>query len=169
MTTRDTSRTILHLDLDAFYCTVEERRDPALRGMAFAVGGAADGRGVVASCSYEARRFGVRSAMPMGRARTLCPHLRCLPTDFSAYRSASAQVMERLRALTPRVEQISIDEAFLDVSALPEPSLTLARRLQEQIQTEMELACSLGIAANKLVAKIATDAGKAAVTSGRSP
>ena len=163
------THTILHLDLDAFYCTVEEQREPALRGTAFAVGGAADGRGVVASCSYEARRFGVRSAMPMARARILCPHLLCLPTDFSAYRAASAQVMDRLRALTPRLEQISIDEAFLDVTDLPEPGITLARRLQTQIHTELGLACSLGIAANKLVAKIATDVGKGAVTSGRSP
>lgn len=162
-------RTILHLDLDAFYCTVEEQKDPALRGTAFAVGGAAEGRGVVSSCSYEARRFGVRSAMPMGRARTLCPHLRCLPTDFPAYRAASTQVMDRLRAVTPRLEQISIDEAFLDVTALPEPGRVLAQRLQQQIHDELGLACSLGIAASKLVAKIATDVGKAAVNSGRSP
>ena len=162
-------RTILHLDLDAFYCTVEEQRDPALRGTAFAVGGAAEGRGVVSSCSYEARRFGVRSAMPMGRARTLCPHLRCLPTNFPAYRAASAQVMDRLRAVTPRLEQISIDEAFLDVTALPEPGRVIAQRLQQQIHAELGLACSLGIAASKLVAKIATDVGKAAVNSGCSP
>jgi len=162
-------RTILHLDLDAFYCTVEERRNPALRGTAFAVGGAADGRGVVSSCSYEARRFGVRSAMPMGRARTLCPHLRCLPTCFPAYRAASTQVMDRLRAVTPRLEQISIDEAFLDVTALPESGRVIARRLQRQILGELGLACSLGIAPSKLVAKIATDVGKAAVNSGCSP
>ena len=169
MMTERPTRTILHLDLDAFYCTVEEQRDPALRGTAFAVGGAADGRGVVSSCSYEARRFGVRSAMPMGRARTLCPHLRCLPTDFPAYRAASAQVMDRLRAVTPRLEQISIDEAFLDVTALPEPGRVIAERLQRQILGELGLACSLGIAASKLVAKIATDAGKAAVNSGHAP
>lgn len=164
-----TARTILHLDLDAFYCAVEEKRDPALRGVAFAVGGVADGRGVVSSCSYEARRFGVRSAMPMGRARALCPHLLCLPTHFSDYRAASAQVMARLRAVTPLVEQISIDEAFLDVTACLEPSLTLARRLQKQIWNELGLSCSLGIAANKLVAKIATDAGKSGVNTGASP
>ena len=169
MMTERSYRTILHLDLDAFYCTVEEQRDPTLRGTAFAVGGAAEGRGVVSSCSYEARRFGVRSAMPMARARTLCPHLLCLPTNFPAYRAASEQVMDRLRALTPRLEQISIDEAFLDVTALPQTGRLLAQTLQTQIHTELGLACSLGIAASKLVAKIATDVGKSSVTSGRSP
>ena len=162
-------RTILHLDLDAFYCAVEEKRDPSLRGVAFAVGGAADGRGVVSSCSYEARRFGVRSAMPMGRARGLCPHLLCLPTHFPEYRAASEQVMARLRAVTPQVEQISIDEAFLDVTDCAEPGLSVAQRLQKQIWDELGLSCSLGIASNKLVAKIATDAGKSRVTSGASP
>ena len=169
MTMRLPPRTILHLDLDAFYCAVEEKHDPSLRGVAFAVGGAPDGRGVVASCSYEARRFGVRSAMPMGRARSLCPHLRCLPTNFIAYRTASAQVMTRLHAVTPFVEQISIDEAFLETSAVPEPGLLLARSLQQQIWNELGLSCSLGIAANKLVAKIATDVGKGGVTTGVSP
>ncbi|BDI34520.1 DNA polymerase IV [Capsulimonas corticalis] len=162
-------RTILHLDLDAFYCAVEERRDPSLRGKAFAVGGSPDGRGVVASCSYEARRYGVRSAMPMGRARGLCPGLLCLPCDFSAYRAASAEVMARVRGVTPLVEQISIDEAFMDVSALREPGIQIARRLQDEIRNELGLSCSLGIATNKLVAKIATDVGKMRVGTGASP
>lgn len=162
-------RTILHLDLDAFYCAVEEGRDPKLRGTAFAVGGAAEGRGVVCSCSYAARQWGVRSAMPMGRARALCPGLRCLPADFPAYRAASARVMERLRALTPRVEQISIDEAFLDVSDLGVPGREIALTLQARMRDELGLSCSLGLASNKLVAKIATDAGKAAVRTGASP
>ncbi|MEO7719264.1 MAG: DNA polymerase IV [Capsulimonas sp.] len=162
-------RTILHLDLDAFYCSVEERRDPTLRGKAFAVGGSPDGRGVVASCSYEARRYGVRSAMPMGRARGLCPGLLCLPTDFDAYRKASTEVMARVRAVTPWVEQISVDEAFLDVSELGEPGVQIARRLQDEILNELGLSCSLGIATNKLVAKIATDVGKMRVGTGASP
>ena len=162
-------RAILHLDLDAFYCAVEEGRDPSLSGVAFAVGGAAEGRGVVCSCSYAARQWGVRSAMPMGRARALCPGLRCLPADFPAYRAASARVMERLRALTPHVEQISIDEAFLDVSALGAPGRDVALSLQAQMRDELGLSCSLGLASNKLVAKIATDAGKAAVRTGASP
>lgn len=154
------SRTILHLDLDAFYCSVEEGRDPALRGKAFAVGGSPDGRGVVSSCSYEARRFGVRSALPMGQARALCPHLICRPTDFPAYRAASAQVMALLHAVTPCVEQISIDEAFLDVSGLPRTGRDIACDLQSQVYTRLGLSCSLGIASNKLVAKVATDVGK---------
>ena len=162
-------RTILHLDLDAFYCAVEERRDPSLRGLAFAVGGPAEGRGVVASCSYAARRFGVRSAMPVARALALCPHLIALRADFPAYRAASTQVMARLHTLTPLIEQISIDEAFLDVSALDLPGEALAHGLQETIWRELDLSCSLGVASNKLVAKIATDAGKAAGGTGASP
>ncbi len=165
MPTTSSTRTILHLDLDAFYCSVEEGRDPALRGKAFAVGGSPDGRGVVSSCSYEARRFGIRSALPMGQARALCPHLICLPTDFLAYRAASAQVMSLLHAVTPRVEQISIDEAFLDVSAFPSTGMEIAGMdiacdLQNQVHTRLGLSCSLGIAANKLVAKVATDVSK---------
>ena len=156
-------RTIIHLDLDAFFCAVEEQRDPALRGKAFAVGGRAEGRGVVSSCSYAARQFGVRSAMPMARAVALCSGLIVVPPNFDAYREASAKVMARLHAFTPLVEQISIDEAFLDVSALGDSGETLARRLQTQIATELDLACSLGVASNKLVAKIATDFGKSAV------
>lgn len=153
-------RTIIHLDLDAFFCAVEEQHDPELRGKAFAVGGRAEGRGVVSSCSYAARLFGVRSAMPMARAAALCPGLLTIPPNFAAYRAASAAVMERLHALTPLVEQLSIDEAFLDVTALNETGEALARRLQAQIAVELDLACSLGVATNKLVAKIATDVGK---------
>lgn len=155
------SRTILHLDLDAFFCAVEELRDPALRGKAFAVGGQPETRGVVASCSYAARRHGVRSAMPMSRALRLCPGLLVVRPRHGAYHEASQQVMERLHALTELVEQISIDEAFLDLTALPEPGEVIARRLQARIRAELELPCSLGVASNKLVAKIATDVGKA--------
>jgi DNA polymerase-4 len=153
-------RTIIHLDLDAFFCAVEEQRDPALRGLPFAVGGTPERRGVVASCSYPARAFGVRSAMPMSRAITLCPDLIVVAPHFADYRAASAQVMERLHALTPQVEQLSIDEAFLDVSDQAAPGATLAQQLQATIADELGLACSLGVATNKLVAKIATDVGK---------
>jgi DNA polymerase-4 len=155
-------RTIIHLDLDAFFCAVEELRNPALRGRAFAVGGRPEERGVVSSCSYPARRLGVHSAMPMSQAQRLCPGLLIVPPDHRAYRTTSRQVMARLHALTPLVEQISIDEAFLDVSDLAEPGETLARRLQATIRTELGLPCSLGVAANKLVAKIASSVGKAA-------
>jgi DNA polymerase-4 len=154
-------RKIIHLDLDAFFCSVEERRKPDLRGRAFAVGGVPDQRGVVSSCSYAARQKGVRSAMPMAQALRLCPGLTIVDPDHKAYSQASHQVMERLRQVTPLLEQISIDEAFLDVSDLPEEAESIARRLQAQIRNELELPCSLGIATNKLVAKIATDKGKA--------
>jgi DNA polymerase-4 len=162
-------RKILHLDLDAFFCAVEEQHDPALRGKPFAVGGRPDERGVVASCSYAARALGVRSAMPMARAIKLCPHLIIVGSHHRAYGRVSEQVMERLHALSPLVEQISIDEAFIDVSDLPDTAETLARQLQAKIRTELSLPCSLGVAANKLVAKIATDVGKAAVRTGDYP
>ncbi len=154
------TRKILHLDLDAFFCAVEELQDPSLRGIPFAVGGKPDQRGVVSSCSYAARRFGVRSALPMSQAMRLCPNLLIRPPQFKAYREASEQVMTRLNNLTPFVEQISIDEAFMDVTMLPESAEVIARRLQAQINTELGLPCSLGIATNKLVAKIANNIGK---------
>jgi len=162
-------RTIIHLDLDAFFCAVEEQRDPSLRGKPFAVGGRPESRGVVSSASYAARQFGVRSAMPMARAVRLCPDLLVVPSNFSAYRAASQQVMERLHRLTPLVEQISIDEAFLDVTALGEPGDVLAAQLQATIRDDLALSCSLGVATNKLVAKVATDVGKSLVRSGKIP
>lgn len=158
-------RKILHLDLDAFFCAVEEQRDPSLRGKPFAVGGRPEQRGVVAACSYPARHFGVHSAMPMSRAVRLCPNLIIIPHNFEAYHAASRQVMARLHELTPLVEQLSIDEAFLDVSDLPEPGEVIARRLQARIRDELGLPCSLGVATNKLVAKIANDVGKGEVKS----
>ncbi len=154
-------RKILHLDLDAFFCAVEELRDPSLRGRPFAVGGKPEERGVVASCSYAARRFGVRSAMPMSRALKACPGLLVIPGRHRNYHEASERVMARVRGLTPLVEQISIDEAFLDVSDLPQPPEALARQVQADIRQAINLPCSLGAATNKLVAKIATDVGKA--------
>src|SRR5436190_7907122 len=166
---RAVSRTIIHLDLDAFFCAVEEQRDPSLRGKPFAVGGRPESRGVVSSASYAARQFGVRSAMPMARAVRLCPDLIIVSPNFSAYRAASQQVMERLHRLTPLVEQISIDEAFLDVTALDEPGEALAAQLQTTIRDELALSCSLGVASNKLVAKVATDVGKSLVRSGKMP
>lgn len=170
------ARTIIHVDLDAFFCSVEEQRDPSLKGKAFAVGGRPEARGVVASCSYAARAFGVHSAMSMAAARRQCPHLLIVPPRFSEYRAASQRVMTLLRGWTSQLEQISIDEAFLDVSELvaQEPQAedlgrTLALRLQRQVREELALSCSLGVASNKLVAKIATDYGKAAARNGLSP
>jgi DNA polymerase-4 len=153
-------RTILHLDLDAFFCAVEETRNPELRGKAFAVGGKPDERGVVASCSYAARRMGVRSAMPMAKALRLSPGLIIVSSRHPVYREVSRQVMERLHDVTALAEQISIDEAFLDISDVREEPKTIARNLQARIRVELQLPCSIGIASNKLVAKIATEIGK---------
>lgn len=156
------TRKIIHLDLDAFFCAVEELRDPALRGKPFAVGGRPESRGVVASCSYPARRLGVRSAMPMGQALRLCPALLVVPARHREYAAMSRRVMAILQRLTPLVEQISIDEAFLDVTDHSEDAPVLAVDLQRVIRHELGLPVSLGVATNKLVAKIANNVGKAA-------
>jgi DNA polymerase-4 len=162
-------RKILHLDLDAFFCAVEEQRDGSLRGLPFAVGGRPEDRGVVASCSYAARRYGVHSALPMSQALRLCPPLRIVPANHRAYGRTSRRVMACLHDLTSLVEQLSIDEAFLDVTRLSEPAAAIARQLQRRIQQELQLPCSLGVATNKLVAKIANNVGKAAAQSGDYP
>jgi DNA polymerase IV len=156
------ARKILHLDLDAFFCAVEELHNPALVGCAFAVGGRPEERGVVASCSYPARRRGVHSAMPMSQALRACPGLLVVPVRHRLYRTMSQRVMERVHRLTAQVEQISIDEAFVDLSARAEEPEALARLLQQSIRTELGLPCSLGVATNKLVAKIANTVGKGA-------
>lgn len=154
------SRTILHLDLDAFYCSVEEIQNPSLRGKPFAVGGKPNERGVVASCSYAARAVGVRSAMPMSRAVQLCRQLIIVPGRHRLYGEYSEKVMSKLHNLTPLVEQISIDEAFLDITDMREDPTRTALDLQAAIKNELHLPSSIGIASNKLVAKIATEVGK---------
>ena len=148
------------MDLDAFFCAVEESQNPALRGKPFAVGGKPNERGVVASCSYAARRLGIRSAMPMSKAIRLCGTLIIVPARHRLYSEASKKVMDKLHDLTPLVEQISIDEAFLDISDLPNDPARLALDLQAGIRDELHLPSSIGIASNKLVAKIATEVGK---------
>jgi DNA polymerase-4 len=153
-------RKILHLDLDAFFCAVEAQENSNLRGKPFAVGGRPDQRGVVASCSYEARRFGIRSAMPMAQAVRLCPELIIIPQSRGLYQKASRAVMAHLHDLTPLVEQLSIDEAFLDVTMLRESAASVAEKLQAAINDDPGLPCSLGVASNKLVAKIANTIGK---------
>ena len=162
-------RKILHLDLDAFFCAVEELRDPELKGKPFAVGGSPDGRGVVASCSYPARQFGVHSAMPMAQAVRCCPDLLVVSHGHGMYGEYSRQVMTKLQALSPLVEQLSIDEAFIDVSDLADDPADIARRVQATINQELKLPCSLGVAANKLVAKIANDVGKSQKRTGDYP
>jgi len=162
-------RKILHLDLDAFFCSVEENNDPSLRGKPFAVGGRPDQRGVVASCSYAARLHGVHSAMPMSQAKRICPELIIVSGRHGDYGKISHQVMDYLKTLTPLLEQVSIDEAFLDLSDLPEPGEELAKSIQQYIQDHFQLPCSIGVATNKLVAKVATDVGKAAKRSASPP
>ena len=162
-------RQIIHFDLDAFFCAVEERADPSLKGVPFAVGGSPEGRGVVSSCSYAARVFGIHSAMPMAQAIKRCPKLLVLSSNFKDYRLASHQVMEKLHALTPLVEQVSIDEAFLDLTDITGNIEEIGRKLQREILTDLGLPNSLGIASNKLVAKIATDVGKSRGPKGKPP
>ncbi len=154
------TRKILHLDLDAFFCAVEEQLNPALRGKAIAVGGKPNERGVVASASYPARKYGVRSAMPMSQALRLCPHLIVVGQTRGVYSERSRAVMEILRDTAPYVEPLSIDEAFLDVTILPEPIFNIAQALQKRINDVLDLPCSLGGATNKLVAKTANTVGK---------
>ena len=153
-------RKIIHLDLDAFFCAVEELKDPSLAGKAFAVGGTPGHRGVIASCSYPARLKGVHSAMPTGQALSLCPELLLVSSNFGDYSAKSKEVMEILHQLSGLVEQISVDEAFVDVTDLPQDVETIARDLQARVKKETGLPCSIGAASNKLVAKIATDTGK---------
>ena len=145
--------------MDAFYASVEQRDDAALRGRPVAVGGRPDQRGVVAAASYEARTFGVRSAMPMARAVRLCPELVIVHPDFERYRQVSRQVMELLRACTPLVEPLSLDEAYLDVTEnnWNEPLATnVAKRLKREIREATHLTASAGVAPNKFLAKIAS-------------
>ena len=152
-------RRIVHLDMDAFYASVEQRDDPALRGRPVAVGGRPESRGVVAAASYEARVFGVRSAMPMARAVRLCPDLVIVRPDFERYRRVSGQVMEILRSCTPLVEPLSLDEAYLDVTenAWGEAyGSRVAKRLKSSIREQTGLTASAGVAPNKFLAKIAS-------------
>ena len=147
------------MDMDAFYASVEQRDDPQLRGKPVAVGGRPESRGVVAAASYESRAFGVRSAMPMSRALRLCPGLVIVHPNFEKYRRVSNQVMDILRACTPLVEPLSLDEAYLDVSqnAWGEPlGREVAKRLKAQIRDATGLTASAGVAPNKFLAKIAS-------------
>lgn len=153
-------RKILHVDLDAFFCSVEELLDPSLKGKVFATGGTSDGRGVVTSCSYAARLHGVHSAMPMKKATRMCPGLITVRGHYEYYSKYSKRVMDILQNITPLVEMISIDEAFLDVSDLPQQPKNIALDIQMKIRKETGLPCSIGAASNKLVAKIATNIGK---------
>jgi DNA polymerase-4 len=152
-------RRIVHIDMDAFYASVEQRDDPRLRGRPVAVGGRPESRGVVAAASYEARAFGVRSAMPTARALRLCPELVLVPPDFARYRAVSQQVFAILRECTPLVEPLALDEAYLDVTdnLWGEPlGMNVARRLKARIRGATGLTASAGVAPNKFLAKIAS-------------
>jgi DNA polymerase IV len=152
-------RRILHIDMDAFYASVEQRDNPSLKGKPVAVGGSPEGRGVVAAASYEARAFGVRSAIPMARAVRLCPHLVIVRPDFTKYKAASQAVFDIFRSVTPLVEGLSLDEAYLDVTenSWGEPlGRVVAQRIKAEIRQVTGLTASAGVAPNKFLAKIAS-------------
>ncbi len=153
-------RKIIHMDLDAFFCAVEELKNPSLKNKPFAVGGSPTGRGVIASCSYAARKMGIHSAMPTAQALRLCPELILVSSRHREYSQKSKMVMEILADFTPQMEQISVDEAFLDVSDIQKESYAIALDIQLKIDLETGLPASFGVATNKLVAKIANDYGK---------
>lgn len=153
-------RKIIHMDLDAFFCAVEELKNPNLKDKPFAVGGSPTGRGVIASCSYAARKYGIHSAMPTAQALRICPDLLLVSSRHREYSEKSKLVMEILADFTPLMEQISVDEAFLDVSDIQKESQAIALEIQLKIDFETGLPASFGVASNKLVAKIANDYGK---------
>jgi DNA polymerase-4 len=153
-------RLIAHLDLDAFYATVELRRRPELKGLPVIVAGSGP-RAVVTTASYEARKFGVGSAMPAARARRLCPDAIVIPPDFTAYREVSRKVMELVRDAVERTEVVGLDEAYLELTGLMAPKATM-RRLVGSIHDTTGMTASVGIGPNKLVAKVASDAEKPA-------
>ncbi|TME24094.1 MAG: DNA polymerase IV, partial [Chloroflexi bacterium] len=155
-------RVVMHVDLDAFYASVEQLRRPELRGKPVIVGGAGipGERGVVAAASYEARPFGVRSAMPLSRAKRLCPKAIFVPCDFKAYRDASKAVFKILDRYSPMIEPIALDEAYLDMTgqeALMGQPDVVAVRLRDEVKAKCGLDLSIGVASCKLVAKVASE------------
>jgi len=159
-TTASDNRKIIHVDMDAFFAAIEQRDNPDLQGKPVVVGGDPSGRGVVATCSYEARRFGIHSAMAASRAKALCPQAVFLRPRMDAYRKTSQHVMSILRSYTPLVEPLSLDEAFLDVTAATEDgtlAVQIAQEIRARIQRETGLTASAGVSYNKIIAKLASD------------
>ena len=156
-------RAIIHIDMDAFYASVEQRDNPELKGKPVIIGGSVESRGVVSTASYEARKYGVHSAMPMAEAHRLCPDGVYLPVDMQKYRLVSHQIMDIFHRFTPEVEAISLDEAFLDVTASQKLFGTaeeIGREIKRLIKTELNLTASVGLAYNKFLAKLASDMDK---------
>lgn len=154
---------ILHVDMDAFYVSVEERDDPSLQGKPVVVGGSPEGRGVVAAANYVARQFGIHSALPMARAKKLCPELVILHGRHEFYAKVSRDIRNIFKRYTPLVEPLSLDEAFLDVTASRElfgAAVDIGQRIKTEIKDELDLVASVGIATSKFVAKIASDVEK---------
>ena len=154
---------ILHVDMDAFYASVEERDNPELIGKPVVVGGTAEGRGVVMAANYEVRKYGVHSAMPAATARRLCPQAIFLPCRMDHYAQISREIQEILHRYSPLVEPLSLDEAFLDVTGcegLFGPAAEIGRRIKADIRRQVRLVASVGVAPNKFLAKIASDLQK---------
>jgi DNA polymerase-4 len=155
-------RRIIHIDMDAFFAAVEEKRNPRLAGKPVVIGGRGDPskRGVVSTANYEARKYGIHSAMPMRTAFKLCPKAIFLPVDYEVYSAVSREFKSVLLAVTPLMENAGIDEAFLDISEVKQTSASIAGKIKEDIKEKIGLTCSIGIAPNKLLAKIASDMQK---------
>ncbi|MBN8432010.1 DNA polymerase IV [Microbulbifer salipaludis] len=153
-------RKIIHCDCDCFYASVEMRDDPNLRGRPIAVGGSSDRRGVISTCNYEARSFGVRSAMPTSQAKKLCPELIVVPGNMKKYREVSAQIREIFLSFTESIEPLSLDEAFLDVTDSPHcngSATLIAQEIRARVHQALGITISAGVAPNKFLAKIASD------------
>lgn len=157
------NRSIIHCDMDAFYASVEQLKNPQLKGKPVIVGGSPQSRGVVSACSYEARQYGVHSAMPLAEAQRRCPQAVFLPVDFASYKRFSRQMHDIFYDYTPLIEPIGLDEAFLDVTgsmSLKGPAPVIGRQIKDRIKNELGLIASIGIAHNKFLAKLASDLSK---------
>ncbi len=155
-------RRILHIDMDAFFAAVEQKRHPELVDRPVLIGGSGDPtkRGVVSTASYEARKFGIHSAMPLRTAYKLCPNAVFLPVDYEEYSRVSKRIKKILREFTSIIEDLGIDEAFLDISQINKSSEEIAKEIKKRVMEETDLTCSIRIAPNKLLAKIASDMQK---------